>query len=123
MEKTECENCGKKTDAVSSTGNKKKYCSRHCKDVDWQKKHGWQNSKKAYEEWIRRGSPRLGGVLECVLCGKEFERNSPKKKYCSESCCAAMCYFRKRYGRQWRLAIAKHGLAKSLAAFKKEVRE
>jgi endogenous inhibitor of DNA gyrase (YacG/DUF329 family) len=124
MNYTSCHYCGKAIPAVNPlTAQARKFCSRKCKDLNWQKQHGWCKSLKEHKE--RKGSKQghLGRRLECPVCGEEFVARSPNQKYCGKACARIQEYFVSRYGDKWRLAKNRFKFATELAAFKREVKD
>lgn len=120
---TSCGYCGESIPSVNRYGHQRKYCSRQCKNMAWQKRHGWCNNLKAYEDWKSRGSNHKGKVLTCAVCGDEFSQTASHQKYCGESCSRVQEYFVKRYGADWRLARNRFHFVTELAAFKREVKD
>ena len=78
-----CKQCGKKFTHKHNSDNQ--FCSRIC----------YQQYVKAHPDLIRgkkvnqlsKKPMRLTYQCICDFCGKHFETDNPKKKYCSQECC------------------------------------
>ena len=118
-----CGNCNNLFDNPRNNP-RKRFCSRHCYNIDWQRRHQWRHSKKEYGKWVKAGKRIIGinTIIPCAVCHKEFIKKSPQQKYCSVRCSRDAEYFIRVYGKDWRKMKARYLLARELNQFKEEIK-